>query len=199
MRYWFERSVRALLIAFCCVLPASAYTVWGASDKTDPTVGKLDLDITRHAMPPPDVTARPATPAPQTAVWRGAPADSANPLWAIPLSRLTETTNRPLFTPSRRPPVSAVPNAPSITMQPPPPPHAPEHPDLILIGTVARETEGIAVFTDQGTHNAIRLHTGEGHDGWILQSVTPRAAVLQKGNRSETLQLPKANSTAVPR
>jgi hypothetical protein len=198
MRYWFERFVRALLIAVCCVLPAFAYTVRGASDKTDPTVDNLELNITRHAMPPPDVSARPATLAPQKTVRAGAPADSANPLWAIPLSRLTETPNRPLFTPSRRPAAPAVANAPVVATHPPPPLHVPDHPDLILVGTVARETEGIAVFTDQITHSAIRLRTGEGHGGWILQSVAPRAAILQKGNQSETLQLPKATSTLGP-
>lgn len=198
MRYWFERFVRALLMALCCVVPAFAYTISGVSDKTDPAMDNLGLDISRHAMPPPDVTARPATPAPQAAARRGAPSDSANPLWAIPLSRLTATRNRPLFTPSRRPPAPAVANAPVVAPQPPPPPPVPEHPNLILVGTVARETEGIAVFTDQGTHNAIRLRTGEGHDGWILQSVAPREAILQKGNQSETLQLPKLTATPGP-
>ena len=42
---------------------------------------------------------------------------SANPLWTIPLSSLTATRERPLFSPSRRPPQSVV-----VAKAPPPPP-----------------------------------------------------------------------------
>jgi general secretion pathway protein N len=48
----------------------------------------------------------------------------------------------------------------------------------------------MAVFVDQSTHTAVRLRTGEGHTGWILQAVQGRAAILQKGAQSETLTLP---------
>src|ERR1019366_4651011 len=73
-----------------------------------------------------------------------------NPLWAIPLGSLSITRDRPLFTPSRRPPAPAVVAAPRVV----PPkvvirPAEPEHPNLTLIGTVVGETEGIGVFLDQ--------------------------------------------------
>ena len=114
-----------------------------------------------------------------------------NPLWAIPLGSLSNTRDRPLFTPSRRPPapaVVAVPPVvqPKVVVRPP----EPEHPNLTLIGTVVGETEGIGVFLDQATHNFVRIKTGEGHAGWILRSVKAREATLEKGQRSETLRLP---------
>ena len=119
------------------------------------------------------------------------PAPPANPLWAIPLSSLPVTRERPIFTPSRRPPAPAVAAAPRVV----PPkavarPAEPEHPRLTLIGTVVGETEGIGVFLDQATHNFVRLKTGEGHAGWVLRSVKAREATLEKARQTETLRLP---------
>ena len=115
-----------------------------------------------------------------------------NPLWAIPLGSLSLTRDRPLFTPSRRPPAPAVVAAPRViaprvVIRPP----EPEHPNLALIGTVVGETEGIGVFLDQTTHNFVRLKTGEGHAGWILRSIKAREATLEKGQQTETLRLPE--------
>jgi len=172
---------RVLIAALCLAVPALAATPPGNGDATNSVIDNPGLDVTRHAMPPPDVT---KPPEPVTV--------SANPLWAIPLSALAATRNRPLFTPSRRPPAPIVANAPvAAPRPPPPPPPAPEHPNLVLVGTVAGESESVAVFIDPTTRNAVRLRTGEGHLGWILQSVDRRTATLQKGDRSEKLELPK--------
>jgi hypothetical protein len=81
-------------------------------------------------------------------------------------------------------PVAAVPS-------PPPPPPAPEHPKLILVGTLTGGSErSIAVFVDQATREAVRLRPGEGYMGWILHSVKRSAATLQKGAQTETLEFP---------
>ena len=118
-------------------------------------------------------------------------APMGNPLWAIPLGSLTLTRDRPLFTPSRRPPAPAVVAVPPV-IQPrviarPP---EPEHPNLALIGTVVGDTEGIGVFLDRSTQNFIRIKTGEGHAGWILKSISAREVTLEKGQQTETLRLP---------
>jgi hypothetical protein len=68
---------------------------------------------------------------------------------------------------------------------------------LTLVGTVAGENESVAVFIDATTRDTVRLRTGEGHSGWILQSVERRAATLQKGDQTETLALPKPTDTPV--
>ena len=169
-----ERFSHVLLIALCLSAPAFAYTATGVDDAANPGIDNPGLDVTRHAMPPPDVTAKPAE----------APTVAANPLWAIPLSALTATRTRPLFTPSRRPP--------------PPPPAVPQHPNLTLVGTVASENEGIAVFVDPATRDTVRLRTGEGHSGWILQSVGRSAATLKMGDQTETLAIPRATAVAAP-
>src|SRR5579862_8527183 len=137
-----ERFSHVLLIALCLSAPAFAYTTSGVDDAANPGGGgdNPGLDVTRHAMPPPDVTAKP----PET------PTVAANPLWAIPLSALAATRNRPLFTPSRRPPAPAVAAAPPPPPRPPPPPPPAviEHPNLTLVGIVVGENEGVAVFID---------------------------------------------------
>jgi hypothetical protein len=182
-----ERFGHVLLIALCLSAPAFAYTSSSVDDATNLGVDNPGLDVTRHAMPPPDVTAKPAE----------TPTVAANPLWAIPLSALTATRTRPLFTPSRRPPAPVVASAPAAAPRPPPasPPAVPQHPNLTLVGTVASENEGVAVFIDTATRDTVRLRTGEGHSGWILQSVERRAATLQKGEQTETLAMPKPTDT----
>jgi hypothetical protein len=181
-----ERFGHVFLIALCLSAPAFAYTASGVDDAANPSADNPGLDVTRHAMPPPDVTAKPAE----------TPTVAANPLWAIPLSALTATRARPLFTPSRRPPAPVVASVPVAAPRPPPPPSAvPQHPNLTLVGTVASENEGVAVFIDTTTRDTVRLRTGEGHSGWILQSVERRGATLQKGAQTETLAMPKPTDT----
>ena len=198
-----HRFARAVLVAVCVVAPAFAVDAMTMNDPDGLGSQNPGLDVTRHAMPPPDVTAPPANDTPNAApqsAGEATPAVSANPLWAIPMSSLAATRNRPLFTPSRRPPAPVVANAPPLRPPPPPPPAAPEHPNLVLVGTVAGPGEGVAVFIDKGTKNTVRLRTGEDHLGWILQSIERRAATLQKGRQTETLELPKPTEmqTAAP-
>ncbi len=182
MRVTRECFGHVLLIALCLSAPAFAYTASGVDDASNPGIDNPGLDVTRHAMPPPDVTAKPTE----------APTVVANPLWAIPLSALTATRTRPLFTPSRRPPAPVVASAPVVAPPPPPPPPAgPQHPNLTLVGTVAGVNEGVAVFIDTTSRDTVRLRTGQGHSGWILQSVERRTATLQKGDQTETLALPR--------
>jgi len=118
-------------------------------------------------------------------------AQIGNPLWAIPLGMLPITRDRPIFTPSRRPPspaVVVVPPAvqPKVVARP----AEPDHPNLTLIGTVVSETESIGIFLDQATNNFVRIKTGEGHKGWIVRSIKAREVTLEKGQQSETLYLP---------
>jgi general secretion pathway protein N len=128
---------------------------------------------------------------------------TGNPLWGVPLSTLTATRERPLFTPSRRAPAAAVagPVAAAPAPPPPPPPAEPDRPQLVLVGAIANGSEGIAVFLDQATNNVIRLRTGQDHSGWVLRSVKGREATLQKDQQTTTLTLPvpgEAPATAAP-
>src|SRR5438552_3274555 len=89
--------------------------------------------------------------APQSAT--GEQPVSGNPLWAIPLTALSTTRERPIFSPSRRPPEPpAVVAAYVPPAKPEPaPPAEPNHPLLTLVGTIVGPLEGIGVFLDQVT------------------------------------------------
>jgi hypothetical protein len=122
----------------------------------------------------------------------------ANPLWAIPLSRLTATRDRPLFLPSRRVPAPGVAAPVAAPTPSAPPPTEPERPLLTLVGAIASETEGFAVFLDQATNTVIRLRTGQDHQGWVLRAVKGREATLVKAAISATLMLPEPGNVSMP-
>ncbi|MEA2934675.1 MAG: hypothetical protein QOD74_1321 [Variibacter sp.] len=143
-------------------------------------------------LPPSNVMPAPVDMSPNAAPRVDRSDPSGNPLWAIPLSALTATRERPLFLPSRRAPAPAIANTP-VAVAPPiaaPPSAESEQPSLILVGAIASETEGYAVFLDQATNSVIRLKTGQDHSGWVLRSVKGREAVLQKDRQTTTLVLP---------
>jgi general secretion pathway protein N len=172
IRHVLWRAAHGLCVIGAMQLSALAATPTDDSTQIDGNPGTINLDQT------------PAKAAPERA-------QIGNPLWAIPLGSLSIARDRPLFTPSRRPPAPAV-VAPTPVVQPkvvvrPP---EPEHPNLALIGTVVSETESIGVFLDQATHGFVRLKTGEGHSGWTLRSVKAREVTLEKGPQMETLRLP---------
>jgi hypothetical protein len=121
-----------------------------------------------------------------------------NPLWAIPLGQLTTTLERPIFSPSRRPPPPVVVARPFIPPPPPPPrpPPPPERPSLALLGTIAGEGNGLAMFMEPATQIVVRLRTGEAHQGWVLRSVRARNVLFEKDRRTEIVSLPDPGSEA---
>jgi general secretion pathway protein N len=124
---------------------------------------------------------------------------SGNPLWAIPLSMLSATRERPIFLPTRRPPAPviaaplATPSAPTLSG-----PAEPTRPPLALVGAVVGESDAIAIFIDQTTKAVVRLKTGQDHDGWVLSSVKGREATLQKDQLIAVFALPVPNSAGAP-
>ena len=122
---------------------------------------------------------------------------SSNPLWDIPLRSLSATRDRPLFSPSRRPPAPAVAAAPVVLAPPPPAPAAPERPSLTLVGTIIGEGDKIAIFYNPATRAVVRLRLGEADDGWVVRSIGARETVLEKGKQSYTLEL-SAPGTSPP-
>jgi hypothetical protein len=114
---------------------------------------------------------------------------SANPLWGIPLTSLSGTRDRPIFSSSRRPPPAVAPTAvPNLVASKP---REPERPPLSLVGTIASGDEGFGIFLDQSTKAALRLKVGEDYQGWKLRSVQGREATLEKNQQVVTLALPQ--------
>jgi general secretion pathway protein N len=126
-------------------------------------------------------------------------AQGSNPLWSLPLNSLAITLERPIFSPSRRPPLPpaiAAPYVPPASPTRPSGPLEPDHPLLTLLGTLAGDRQGVGIFVDEANNSMLRVRTGEDHQGWILRSVRSREAIFEKGNRTATLALPPLGSTA---
>jgi general secretion pathway protein N len=120
------------------------------------------------------------------------PVPRGNPLWSVPLTALTVTQERPIFSASRRPPAQAV-IAPPAEEAKVPPRTAEERPPLALIGAVVGDGDSIAVFVDRTSQKMIRLRPGEAHAGWVLNSVLRREVTLRKADRSETIEMKAAD------
>ncbi len=120
-------------------------------------------------------------------VWPSQAIGRPNPLWAIPIASLTATRERPILSPSRRPPAVVVSPAsqPSAVQA-----NEPNRPLLALVGTVAAAPEGIAIFQDEKSKNIVRLRTGESHAGWTLTAVKAREATLLHGQETAVLIIP---------
>lgn len=168
--------------------------------------GGGDLFAPRQVDPAP-VAAAPAAVTPV-----GAPAAAAatalsvehitsgNPLWSIPMVRLSATRDQPLFAPSRRPaprPELLARPAPAPVVAPPPPPE-PEKPQLSLLGTVAGSGERIGLFIDSTSKAVLRLKRGENHQGWTLRDVRPRQVELAKGLDNTVLEMPSPDMKPGP-
>ncbi len=124
---------------------------------------------------------------------------SGNPLWGIPLRQLSATRDRPVFSPSRRPPPPQA--TPTIAFTPPPvaaKPAEPTSPPLDLIGTVIGERDRLAVFVEQATKTLVRLRPDETYQGWIVRSIQHRETTLQRGFMTAVVALPPPSTPTFP-
>jgi hypothetical protein len=179
-----------LVLSICGGGPASMSAVSGvalddpadgarAGSPTTPSLIESPAAVVQVTAPP-----APAAPAAERVL-------SANPLWAMPLAQFPVTRERPIFSPSRRPPSPAV--APVVVpkMVAVPKPKEPDRPQLTLLGTIVGDEEGFGIFLDQSTKAVVRLKVGEDFQGWKLRSVQGREAALEKDKKVVTLALPQ--------
>ena len=139
-----------------------------------------------------------ATEIPQKHQAKASAAPSGNAVLSVPLSKLTMTRDRPIFSASRRPPPP--PPGPVIAkpVEPPKPVEKEQQPPLILVGTVAGEDSGIAVFVEQATENVVRLRMNESYKGWTLRSIQGREVTLLNDPKSSVLALAPPGGTTEP-
>jgi general secretion pathway protein N len=188
----------ALALAWAAAAPQAAQIEVAALDSAAPP-GLGDVEqfpiAPRAVVPAPPAIPQPAQSQPQT----------GNPLWAVPLRTLSATRERPIFSPSRRPPPAAVAVVPSEPAPQAPLPAVPERPSLALVGTIVGEGESIAIFYNLTTKTTVRLRLGQTDEmGWKLVAVDARTTLLEKGRQSVTLALPApgeppVNLSAPPR
>lgn len=108
-----------------------------------------------------------------------------NPLSTVPLTELSATGERPIFTPARRPSRPVASEAPAAST-PRQAQATPDRPALSLLGTVtdADGAGGIGIFIDDIAKRAMRLKTGEQHDGWALRRVQRGRVVMEKAGHA---------------
>lgn len=105
-----------------------------------------------------------------------------------PLERFSEAFERPLFSPTRRPPApeEAAPDE-ADTAAPVP---AAARLVATLHGVLLDGTERVALLTVPGTARAVILAEGETLSGWRLASIGPDSVVFERGAETVTLELP---------
>jgi hypothetical protein len=133
------------------------------------------------------------TPSPAAGVVK-----AGNPLWAIPLSTLSATRDRPLFSSSRRPAPLAVAAAPPPSTPILAKPVAPSPPPFTLLGTIIGGGTRLAVFLNDQSKAVTRIREGESDSGWTLRSVDPRSAILENDGRMVTVEFPVVSGSPAP-
>ena len=141
--------------------------------------------------------AAPASAAPIDDRDRATPSSNRNeateagaPLAKVPLSALTATRDRPLFSLSRRPPAPAL-AANAEPAQAPAAAAPPERPAVKLIGTILSPATSVVLLRDSATQAVMRLRVGEATSGWRVKTVGLRSVTLEKGGQSAILGLPQ--------
>jgi hypothetical protein len=168
------------------MLSAAAAVAAASADidaPADNAIGGINTDETEkpRAVPSQDAKVQQQEPEPTL---------PGNPLWAIPFKNLTAMRERPIFSLSRRPLAPAVIAAPAAPVVASSKPVEPSRPQLTLVGTIIGTERGFGIFQDQAGNKALRLQTGEVHEGWVLREVRARATVFQRNDVRVTLELP---------
>lgn len=179
------------LVVLCVVLDIA-----GSMAATSSRVDILSDDVAGSPAESVDVgTVRPiARPTPPASK----PGPRGNPLWSVPLSALTVTQERPIFSAMRRPPPSAVAATQIEKVHAPPPKPVDAPPPLMLVGAVVGEGDAIAILVNRTDQKIVRLRQGESLGGWSLISVEPREVTFKQGDRSEVLALQRPDGTSAP-
>jgi hypothetical protein len=110
----------------------------------------------------------------------------ANPVAAQSLAQLSSTLDRPLFSPSRRPP--APPPPPVAQAAAPPAPPLPP-PNLVLFGVVMDGEGARAVVRSGVDKKLVRAQIGDEIDGWKVSQIDGRKVVLSLDGRFATFKL----------
>jgi len=108
----------------------------------------------------------------------------SNPLAAQSIERLSAIVDRPLFSPSRRPPT------PPVSQNPEPPPAPPTPPPSLVLSGVVMDGQGAYVVVLVGAERRIlRAQVGDEINGWRVSQIEGRKLVLSLGDRFATFTL----------
>jgi hypothetical protein len=122
---------------------------------------------------------------------RAATNATGNPLWSIPLKELSATRERPIFSPSRRPP--RLPLHPMYRHR-----QNRRNPSVhsFRLSVPSPESKKVSASSRSfGQHGAEIEDGRRAHKGWILHEVRAREIVMAKGDKTETFALPVRSRT----
>jgi general secretion pathway protein N len=131
------------------------------------------------------------TPARQAAIEIGTAVVSGNPIAEVPLGRLSATRDRPLFSPSRRPPAPPHHQAKvhRRVVEPPAPQPPPAPPGIALFGIVVGAQGPRAFIATGPADDVIGVRPGDDVAGWKVTAITQRSLVLSHDDQSATFNL----------
>jgi general secretion pathway protein N len=110
----------------------------------------------------------------------------ANPLASVRLEDLSVTRERPLFSPTRRPPPLV--EAPEVQVVEKKETTSPTSP-FDLLGVVTGDEKSFVLLRNRDTHEVTRLRRGDEKDGWTVEAVRIRSVALERNGRIENLAL----------
>ncbi len=98
---------------------------------------------------------------------------------AAPVADFSTILERPLFSPTRRPPEEGV-----VAV-------APSEPELqvTLVGVIISSDEQIAIVKLKDTTSFARLSVGDSFQGWVLDSIEPSRISFRRGDVEEHIEL----------
>ena len=104
----------------------------------------------------------------------------ARPSYAMaPVEDFSEILERPLFSPTRRPPAQGV----AATAAPEP------ELQVTLVGVIISSEEQIAIVRLKDAGRFARLNVGDSFQGWILDSIEPSRITFRRGDVEEHIEL----------
>lgn len=104
----------------------------------------------------------------------------ARPSYAMaPVEDFSEILERPLFSPTRRPPAQGV----AATAAPEP------ELQVTLVGVIISSEEQIAIVRLKDAGRFARLSVGDSFQGWILDSIEPSRVTFRRGDVEEHIEL----------
>jgi hypothetical protein len=102
------------------------------------------------------------------------------PLDLPPIDALSETVERPLFRPDRRPPSEEeaqedIENAESGLFS--------------LVGIIVSPTQRIALVKVRGSQTVLQLSEGQQANGWTVLQIRPEEVIFESNDKTETIEL----------
>ncbi len=96
-----------------------------------------------------------------------------------PAESFSAILERPLFSPTRRPPAEG-----TVTIE-----SAEPELEVTLVGIIISSEEQIAIIKPKGGSQFVRLSEGDSFQGWVLETIEPDRITFQRGDIEEHIEL----------